>query len=89
MEIRSGGEFFDPFFEEPMNGADDGVASFEELLAQLQEADHTYDLVVSLNLFEEVCGARLTYSFITPGGVTADLPPGWLERWRHARIPPA
>jgi len=31
-----------------------------------------------LDLFEEVCGARLTYSYITPGGVTADLPPGWL-----------
>ena len=33
-----------------------------------------------LNLFEEVCGARLTYSYIMPGGVTADLPPGWLEK---------
>lgn len=32
-----------------------------------------------LNLFEAVCGARLTYSYITPGGVIADLPPGWLE----------
>jgi len=33
-----------------------------------------------LDLFEEVCGARLTYSFITMGGVTGDLPPGWLDR---------
>ena len=33
-----------------------------------------------LNLFEEVCGARLTYSYITVGGVTADLPPGWLQK---------
>ena len=33
-----------------------------------------------LNLFEEVCGARLTYSYITPGGTTFDLPPGWLGR---------
>ena len=33
-----------------------------------------------LNLFEEVCGARLTYSYITPGGVTADLPSGWLPK---------
>jgi len=33
-----------------------------------------------VNLFEEVCGARLTYSYIVPGGVTADLPPGWLKR---------
>jgi NADH-quinone oxidoreductase subunit D len=32
-----------------------------------------------LNLFEELCGARLTYSYITVGGVTADLPPGWLK----------
>jgi NADH-quinone oxidoreductase subunit D len=32
-----------------------------------------------VDLFELVCGARLTYSYITIGGVTADLPPGWLE----------
>ena len=31
-----------------------------------------------LNLFEELCGARLTFSYIAPGGVTADAPPGWL-----------
>ena len=28
-----------------------------------------------LDLFEEVCGARLTYSYLTVGGATADLPP--------------
>ena len=33
-----------------------------------------------VNLFEDVCGARLTYSYITVGGVTADLPAGWLEK---------
>lgn len=33
-----------------------------------------------LDLFEEVCGARLTYSYLTPGGATADLPAGWLQR---------
>ena len=33
-----------------------------------------------VNLFEEVCGARLTYSYITVGGVTADPPSGWLDR---------
>ena len=33
-----------------------------------------------LDLFEETCGARLTYSYITVGGLTADLPPGWLEK---------
>ena len=33
-----------------------------------------------LDLFEEACGARLTYSYITPGGCTADLPSGWLQK---------
>jgi len=33
-----------------------------------------------LDLFEELCGARLTLSYITVGGVTGDLPPGWIER---------
>ena len=33
-----------------------------------------------LDLFEEACGARLTYSYITPGGATADLPTGWLQK---------
>jgi NADH-quinone oxidoreductase subunit D len=33
-----------------------------------------------LDLFEEVCGARLTYSYITVGGATADLPPGWMQK---------
>src|SRR5205814_7092395 len=35
-----------------------------------------------LDLFEEVCGARLTYSYVTIGGVHDDLPPGWVERCR-------
>jgi NADH-quinone oxidoreductase subunit D len=33
-----------------------------------------------LDLFEAACGARLTYSYLTVGGATADLPPGWLEK---------
>src|SRR5437763_572889 len=33
-----------------------------------------------LDLFEEVCGARLTYSYVTIGGVHDDLPDGWVER---------
>ncbi len=32
-----------------------------------------------LDLFESTCGARLTYSYITIGGVTQDLPEGFLE----------
>jgi NADH-quinone oxidoreductase subunit D len=33
-----------------------------------------------LDLFEEVCGARLTYSYVTIGGVHDDLPEGWIDR---------
>jgi NADH-quinone oxidoreductase subunit D len=33
-----------------------------------------------LDLFEEVCGARLTYSYITIGGAHDDLPEGWSDR---------
>ncbi len=33
-----------------------------------------------LDLFEEACGARLTYSYLTPGGATADLPNGWVQK---------
>ncbi len=33
-----------------------------------------------LDLFEEACGARLTYSYLTVGGATADLPHGWTDK---------
>jgi NADH-quinone oxidoreductase subunit D len=33
-----------------------------------------------LDLFEMACGARLTYSYLTVGGATHDLPPGWLQK---------
>lgn len=33
-----------------------------------------------LDLFELVCGARLTYSYLTVGGVMMDLPRGWLQQ---------
>jgi NADH-quinone oxidoreductase subunit D len=33
-----------------------------------------------LDLFEDVCGARLTYSYITIGGAHDDLPDGWIAR---------
>jgi NADH-quinone oxidoreductase subunit D len=32
-----------------------------------------------LDLFEKACGARLTYSYLTVGGATHDLPRGWLQ----------
>ncbi len=36
-----------------------------------------------LDLLEAVCGARLTYSYISIGGVRDDLPEGWVERCRE------
>ncbi len=36
-----------------------------------------------LDMFEAACGARLTYSAITVGGVHDDLPEGWIERCRE------
>jgi NADH-quinone oxidoreductase subunit D len=33
-----------------------------------------------LDLFEDACGARLTYSYLTVGGATHDLPPGWVDK---------
>ena len=34
-------------------------------------------------LFEKICGARLTYSFIRIGGIFNDAPPGWLKEVGH------
>ena len=36
-----------------------------------------------MDLFEAACGARLTYSYITIGGVREDLPEGWVGRCRE------
>jgi NADH-quinone oxidoreductase subunit D len=36
-----------------------------------------------IELFEELCGARLTYNYVRPGGVSADLPEGWIEKCRE------
>ena len=33
-----------------------------------------------LDLFEEICGARITYNFIRVGGVMLDEPEGWIGR---------
>ena len=33
-----------------------------------------------IELFEELCGARLTYNYVRPGGVAFDVPDGWLDR---------
>lgn len=50
------------------------LGSFSPFLYAFRERERILDL------FEEVCGARLTYSYITVGGVTADLPKGWLQK---------
>ena len=37
-----------------------------------------------VDLFEDLCGARLTYSYVRPGGVSRDLPEGWADKCREA-----
>lgn len=43
-----------------------------------------------LDLFEQLCGARITYNFVRIGGVSNDLPEGWIEKAKkfiaHMRI---
>jgi NADH-quinone oxidoreductase subunit D len=48
------------------------LGSFSPFLFAFREREKILDL------FEQVCGARLTYSYFTPGGATGDLPAGWL-----------
>ncbi len=50
------------------------LGSFSPFLYAFREREKILDL------FEEACGARLTYSYITVGGATADLPGGWLQK---------
>lgn len=50
------------------------LGSFSPFLYAFRERERILDL------FEEACGARLTYSYLTPGGATADLPNGWLQK---------
>jgi len=33
-----------------------------------------------IELFEELCGSRLTYNYVRPGGVSFDAPEGWTDR---------
>lgn len=44
-----------------------------------------------VELFEALCGARLTYNYVRPGGVASDVPDGWLDDVRSftARLRPA
>ena len=50
------------------------LGSFSPFLYAFREREKILDL------FEDACGARLTYSYLTVGGATADLPPGWLQK---------
>lgn len=50
------------------------LGSFSPFLYAFREREKILDL------FEEACGARLTYSYLTPGGAIADLPNGWLSK---------
>jgi len=50
------------------------LGSFSPFLYAFREREKILDL------FEEACGARLTYSYLTVGGATADLPAGWTDR---------
>lgn len=36
-----------------------------------------------LDLFESLCGARLTYNYYRIGGVSHDLPAGWIDRLKN------
>ncbi len=52
------------------------LGSISPFLYAFREREHILDL------FEDVCGARLTYSYLTIGGAHDDLPPGWTTRCR-------
>ncbi|WP_138753740.1 NADH-quinone oxidoreductase subunit D [Paenibacillus sinopodophylli] len=44
------------------------------------------DREIIIDLFNELCGARLTYNYMRVGGVKWDAPPGWIDKV-HAFIP--
>jgi NADH-quinone oxidoreductase subunit D len=50
------------------------LGSFSPFLYAFREREQILDL------FEEVCGARLTYSYLTVGGAHDDLPAGWVKK---------
>jgi NADH-quinone oxidoreductase subunit D len=50
------------------------LGSFSPFLYAFREREQILDL------FEDVCGARLTYSYLTIGGAHDDLPDGWTTR---------
>ncbi len=53
------------------------MGAFTPFLYAIRERERINDL------FEELCGNRLTYNYVRIGGVSADLPPGFLEKVRE------
>jgi NADH-quinone oxidoreductase subunit D len=53
------------------------LGTFSPFLYAFREREHILDL------FEDVCGARLTYSYLTIGGAHDDLPLGFTARVRE------
>ena len=57
------------------HAADTGAVTV--FLYSFREREFIYEL------FEAVCGQRMTVSYPRVGGVSADLPPGWIEKCRE------
>jgi NADH-quinone oxidoreductase subunit D len=57
------------------NGGDTGAVSFFVYCFDIRE--HI------IELFEALCGARLTYNYVRPGGVSFDTPEGWEDTLRE------
>jgi NADH-quinone oxidoreductase subunit D len=52
------------------------IGAYTPFTHALREREYINDLL------EELCGARLTFSYMRIGGVGYDLPPGWIEKTR-------
>ncbi len=52
------------------------IGAFTPFLFAFREREEIFDL------FEMTCGARMLYNYIWVGGVSHDLPPGFIERTR-------
>ena len=50
------------------------IGAFTPFTHAIREREYLNDL------FEELCGARLTFHYMRIGGVGWDLPPGWIEK---------
>jgi NADH-quinone oxidoreductase subunit D len=53
------------------------IGAFTPFTHAVREREHLNDL------FEELCGARLTFHYMRIGGVGWDLPPGWGDKVLH------